>query len=118
MELWPKILLLVGLTVGLALFSAYLVRRTFEEVKKGLKVALKAEVGSNSGRLNLAGAFIFLFLIIFTSLDKTLVDALITERSASSDGRVLVPLLLFLLLFFGSLLWCWLMAREGAERED
>ena len=118
MGLWPKILLLVGLTVGLALFSAYLVRRTFEEVLKGLKVALKAEVGTNSGRLNLAGALIFLFLIIFTSLDKTLVDALITDKSASTDGLVLVPLLLFLLLFLGSLLWCWLMARERSEPQD
>jgi hypothetical protein len=118
MTLFLKILLVVALEAGLAYFAFFLVERTFAGALKAIKLALKFEFTTDTGKMNFIGVVILTFLTIFFSLHEMFANALSTEKPPPSDLRVLAPLVLFGLVFVISVICVLLMERQRSHPED
>ena len=111
--LFLRVLLVVGLEAALAYFAFFLVERTFEGALKAIKLALKFEFTTDTGKMNFIGVVVLTFLTIFFSLHEMLANTLSAEKPAPSDLRVLAPLVLFGLVFIVSMICVLLMERNG-----
>ncbi len=118
MTLIEEALVVVALEIVLAYVAFILVERTFAGALRALKLALKFEFTTDTGKMNFVGVVILTLLTIFTNLHEALGNALSTERPAPSQAAVLAPLVLFGLVFVISMICTLLMERKERDRRD
>ena len=118
MTLIEEALLVVALNIVLAYAAFILIEHTFKGALKALRLALKFEFTTDTGKMNFVGVVILTLLTIFTDLHEALGNALSTEKPAPSHAAVLAPLVLFGLVFVISMICTLLMEREGRDRRD
>lgn len=113
MTIW-RILTAVGLEILLFIGAAYLLERSLGGALKAVKLALKSEFSSDTGRLNLVGMVLLVFVFLVSNLHEAASNALSPEKPAPADSHVLGPVILFGLVFVGSLI-CVLIVETRNE---
>lgn len=80
----------------LLLLSFVLVEKSFEGALKGVKVAIKSEISTDAGRLNLVALLMLVFLLIFNKLHDSVTTA--GNNQHLSGAQEPNPLLQFLMI--------------------
>lgn len=108
-----KILIAAAIDIVLAVASFWLVEKSFAGALRGLRTALKQELTTDTGRVNLAGMVLLAFGFIFISLHDMASKVLgIGETSARSEYVPLFLLMLLGLFFIGSLICLAVVERK------
>jgi hypothetical protein len=84
--------------------AAYIVRGSIAEALKGLKVALKSEFTTATGKLNFVSMILLVFVMVVFNLHEMVANALSVDGHAPVQNHVMGPALLVSLFFIGSLI--------------
>jgi len=98
-----RILTLLVLTVGLTFFAIFIIQRSVSETFKALRIALKFEFTTNTGKLNLVAMVLFAVVMLVFNLHEMIAGALNIDGQIRTGDHVIGPALLLILLFIGSL---------------
>ncbi|HKV92123.1 MAG TPA: hypothetical protein VJW20_06210 [Candidatus Angelobacter sp.] len=98
-----RVVVLVLLSVGLAFFAIFIIQRSIGETFKALKLALKSEFTTNTGKLNLVAMVLFAVVMLVFNLHEMIASALSVDGQMRAGDHVIAPALLLILLFIGSL---------------
>src|SRR6266478_2884352 len=107
-----RLLVLFALSVVLVILAVFVVERSVDGALRALKLAIKFEFTTDTGRLNLVGMILFVVVIFVFNLHAVLTDALSVDSVARHDDHVTVPALLIGLFFFGSIFFVSLLERK------
>jgi hypothetical protein len=111
MNVWP-LLVAALLYAGLLFVSAFVFSHSIEGAVKALKLALKSEFTTDTGRINLAGMILLVVFFFFSNLHEMVTTALSTERPPGPEEHFVAPATLLGLFFFGSLICVLIMERK------
>ena len=114
-QVLAKLAVLGILELGLAVAAFWLVERTIEGAMKAVKGALKLEINTDAGKLNLAGLIGFLFLTVFTNLHETLAGLVVKDKATPLEAKILPPATVFGLLFIGSVICVAIFEKHRRE---
>jgi hypothetical protein len=115
MIVW-QVLVVVALNIVLMIAATFLMTHSIGGAIKAVKVALKSEFTTDTGRLNLVGMILLVFVMVFFGLHATLGDALSVEHPAPSEYQVLAPMVLFGLGFVCSMICVLAVERKDDEK--
>jgi hypothetical protein len=99
-----KACITVFLSILLLAVVSYSLSHSITQAIKVMKSAFKYEFKTDSGKLNLIGLVLLLFLILFSDVHKAAAIALSPTHSFSNQTSEFVPVFLFCLLATGSLI--------------
>jgi uncharacterized membrane protein len=108
----PPLVTLFILEAALAFLAAFIVQRSIAEALKGLRLALKSELTTDVGRLNLIAMILIVFVIVVFNLHEMVASALSVGGSSQTNSHVLAPAALIGVFFIGSLICVMLMERK------
>lgn len=107
-----QLLTVVGLEIIFFILAVFLVERSIEGALKAVKVALKSEFTTDTGRVNLIGMILLVFVYVFSDLHEMAANALAVEKPAPSQSHLIAAVALFGLGFIGSLICVLLMEKK------
>ena len=106
------LLIEVVLITFLAVGATLLIEHSLSGALKAVKFALKSEFTTDTGKLNLIGMILLVFIFIFSDLHDYAANALSNQKPAPAENHVLAPVLMIGLLFVGSLV-CVLLVEKN-----
>ena len=87
MDIISRLLIVLVLEVALLYLAAYLVERTIDGALRAVKVGLKSEFSTSTGRINLIGMILLVFVLVFAVLHGMAENALSVEKPAPAGAR-------------------------------
>lgn len=112
-----RLLIVVALETTLLYVAALIVERTIDGAIKAVKVGLKYEFSTGTGRINLAGMILLVFVLVFTELHEMVTSALSVDKPPPAGNSVVVITMLVGFFFVGSVI-CVLIAEKGGAKRD
>jgi hypothetical protein len=107
-----SLLILFAMDVALTILAAFVVERSITAALRGLKLALKSELTSDVGKLNLISMVLIVFVMVVFNLHQMVSDALRVESVSRTGDHVIGPATLVSFFFIGSLICVMLMERK------
>lgn len=106
-----KLVISVVLFAILTILALYVVERSVIAALKGLKFALKNELTSDTGRVNLLGAVLLAVVLVVFNLHEMVTEGLKVDGASKGD-HVVVPCVLLGLFLLGSTICVLLLEKE------
>lgn len=98
-----RTMILVALNIGLVFLAVYIIKRSLRETFKAIREAMKSEVTSDTGRINLVAGIVIAVMIFVFNLHDMIGNALSVDQPRT-ENHVIAPAALLILFFMGSLI--------------
>lgn len=99
-----RLLILVALNVALVIVAAYVVKHSIREALNALKVALRSEITTVTGRLNFISMVLIVLAMFVFNLHEMVANALSVDGKPLAGDHVIAPAALIGLFFVCSLI--------------
>lgn len=114
MQVIYRLLLVTALNLALLYVAALIVERTLDGALKAVKVGLKSEFSTGTGRVNLIGMILLVFIVVFTNLHEMATVALSVDKPPPAGSNVVIVVTLVGFFFVGSVI-CVLIAERSRK---